>query len=144
MGDCSETFISSEEHCGIHCYIWKILVTSSLLSLLGSSKSKQSPQFDPAKQAYTGKVWAYHERRDRNVGDHVYPARDSLGGHMTFPASAECSLTAAQMQLPITSACFVLLFLLIQEELPWSSSDSLVVSHLFIHCSHLCLCTSQA
>ncbi|NWX43188.1 EXOSX protein, partial [Steatornis caripensis] len=24
----------------------------------GSSKSKQSPQFDPAKQAYTGKVWA--------------------------------------------------------------------------------------
>uniref|UniRef100_A0A8D2NWA4 Exosome component 10 n=1 Tax=Zosterops lateralis melanops TaxID=1220523 RepID=A0A8D2NWA4_ZOSLA len=110
----------------------------------GSSKSKQSQQFDPAKQAHTGKVWACHERRNRNVGNCVYPARGSLGGHMASPTSAECSLTGAQMQLPITSSCFVLLFLPIREELPWSPSDSLVFSHLFIHCSHLCLCTSQA
>lgn len=78
------------------------------------------------------------------MGDHIYPAGGSLGGHMIFSASAECSLTAAEMQLPITGSCFVLLPLPIQEELPWSPSDSLVVSHLFIHCSHLCLYTSQA
>uniref|UniRef100_A0A8C3Y1K5 Exosome complex component 10 n=1 Tax=Catharus ustulatus TaxID=91951 RepID=A0A8C3Y1K5_CATUS len=91
----------------------------------GSSKSKQSPQFDPAKQAHTGKVWACHERRNRNVGDSVYPARGSLGGHMMFSASSECSLTAAEVQLPFTSSCFGL-FLPIQGELPWSPSGSLV------------------
>lgn len=79
-------------------------MTSSLLSLLGSSKSKQSQQFDPAKQAHTGKVWACHERRNRNVGNCVYPARGSLGGHMASPTSAECSLTVLrcsfQSQVP--------------------------------------------
>lgn len=54
-------------------------MTASLLSPLGSSKPKQSPQFDPAKQAYTGKVWVCHERRKRSVGDSMYPAGDSLG-----------------------------------------------------------------
>lgn len=59
------------------CYsFWKILVTASLLSALGSSKSKQSPQFDPAKQAYTGKVGARHARRNRGVGNSTYPAGD--------------------------------------------------------------------
>lgn len=54
-------------------------MTASLLSPLGSSKSKQSPQFDPAKQAYAGKVRACHEGRNRNIGDSMYPARESLG-----------------------------------------------------------------
>uniref|UniRef100_A0A8C0AUA1 Exosome complex component 10 n=1 Tax=Buteo japonicus TaxID=224669 RepID=A0A8C0AUA1_9AVES len=45
----------------------------------GSSKSKQSPQFDPAKQAYAGKVRACHEGRNRNIGDSMYPAGDLLG-----------------------------------------------------------------
>ena len=63
----------------MYCSLWKILVTASLLSPLGSSKSKQSPQFDPAKQAYAGKVRARHERRNRNVDDSIYPAGDSLG-----------------------------------------------------------------
>uniref|UniRef100_A0A8C3GMJ6 Exosome complex component 10 n=1 Tax=Cairina moschata TaxID=8855 RepID=A0A8C3GMJ6_CAIMO len=45
----------------------------------GSSKSKQSAQFDPAKQAYTGKVQTCHERRNGNVDDIVYPGGESLG-----------------------------------------------------------------
>lgn len=110
----------------MHWSVQKILVTASFLSLLGSSKSKQSTQFDPAKQAHTGKVWPCHERRSRNVGDSMYPARGSLGGHMIFSASAECSLTAAEVQLPFTSSCFGFLFLPIQGELPWSPSGSLV------------------
>uniref|UniRef100_A0A8C6NG80 Exosome complex component 10 n=1 Tax=Melopsittacus undulatus TaxID=13146 RepID=A0A8C6NG80_MELUD len=72
----------------------------------GSSKSKQSPQFDPAKQTYVGKVRACHERRNRNGGDSLYPAREgrSLSG------SAGCSLTAlsTEVQLPVRGAYFVL------------------------------------
>uniref|UniRef100_A0A8C0V2E9 Exosome complex component 10 n=1 Tax=Cyanistes caeruleus TaxID=156563 RepID=A0A8C0V2E9_CYACU len=118
---------------------------SNLKVFAGSSKSKQSPQFDPAKQAYTGKVWTCHERRNRDVGDCMYPAKGSLGGHMIFSASPECSLTAAEMQLPITNSCFVLLFFFpFRRSFLGSPSDSLVVSHLFIHCSHFCLYTSQA
>uniref|UniRef100_A0A8B9E040 Exosome complex component 10 n=1 Tax=Anser cygnoides TaxID=8845 RepID=A0A8B9E040_ANSCY len=45
----------------------------------GSSKSKQSAQFDPAKQAYTGKVQTCHERRNGNVDDIVYPGGELLG-----------------------------------------------------------------
>lgn len=58
------------------------------------------------------------------MGNWMYPARGSLGGHMIFWASAECSLTAAEMQLPIPSSCLELSFLPIQEQLPWSPSDS--------------------
>lgn len=81
-------------------------MTAPLLSPLGSSKSKQSPQFDPAKQTYVGKVGACHERRNRNGGDSMYPAREgrSLSG------SAGCSLTAlsTEVQLPVRGSYFVL------------------------------------
>lgn len=84
-------------------------MTASLLSPLGSSKPKQSPQFDPAKQAYAGKVWVCHERRKRNVGDSMYPAGDSLG-KADDSGSAESFLTAlgTEVQLSITSSYFVL------------------------------------
>lgn len=74
-------------------------MTASLLFPIGSSKSKQSVQFDPARQVYTGKVWTCHERSNRTVGDCVYPAGELVGevfllDKQTLPGSAECSLTA--------------------------------------------------
>lgn len=78
MGDCSEISLS-EKDCGLYCSFWKWLVIVPLLFPIGSSKSKQSAQFDPAKQAYTGKVQTCHERRNGNVDDIVYPGGESLG-----------------------------------------------------------------
>lgn len=79
MGDCSETTLSSEENRGLYCSFWKCLVIVPLFFPIGSSKSKQSAQFDPAKQAYTGKVQTCHERRNGNVDDIVYPGGELLG-----------------------------------------------------------------
>lgn len=95
----------TQKHSAMYCALWKNLVTASLLSPLGSSKSKQSSQFDPAKQAHKGKVGTWHERRNRSVtisGTQLEMKAD------VFCSSEECSLTAlsAEVQLPITSSYF--------------------------------------
>ena len=145
MGDCSKTSLSSEEHHGTYCSFCKILVTTSLLSHLGSSKSKQSPQFDPAKQAYAGKVRACHERRKRNVDDSVYLSGDLLGKAEDFFWICRMFPNSTWHWGAASSHEFLLCVVAhpIQEELSWGSSDSLVVSHLFIRCSHLRLHTAR-
>lgn len=102
-------------------------MTTSLLFPIGSSKSKQSAQFDPARQVHTGKVQTCRERSNRTLGDRVYPAGNCwerfflLLEKQTLPGSAKYSPAAlgADTQLPVTNSCLASRPRLAQEELSW-------------------------